>query len=124
MIKNYDGKNTIYTSPFMEYRSRVFKMLPVVIICIFLLSAIIIIECNMPDPVPFIINQFLAREGYQLRNTYFERIRKKIGYAPDIYRSSKPIYYKNMHTEFWEVRCIAKLTKTYYIISPYYGEIQ
>ncbi len=86
---------------------------------LFLLSAIIIIECRKPEPPPASIRQFLAKAGCQADNVYFEKIGSRTGGA-EIYHSSRPVYYKGLMTELWEVRRVAKLTKVYYIITPYY----
>lgn len=77
----------------------------------------------MPDPAPDKICQFLDQEGYDVNNICFEKVISRIGYLPDVYRSSKPVRYENRITDLWEVRCMANGIKVYYVIKPYYGEV-
>lgn len=69
------------------------------------------------------INQCLSNEGYDIGNINFVRVKGNTCNKLAIYQSSKPFFYKDRNTEYWEVRRIAKLTRVYYIITPYYGEI-
>ncbi len=121
MVKNFDGKGVIYVrTPIIER----FHLIPLlsVLVLFFLFSVIIMAENTMPDPAPKQITQYLERKGYDMSDVYFEIIRARAGYLPDIYRSSEAILYENRETELWEVRCMAINTKVYYIIRPFYGE--
>lgn len=94
----------------------------VAVIGFILVYTFIIADYKWSDPVPDQISQYLLQEGYDVNDIYFVRVKYRVGHMPDIYQSSVPVRYKDRMTEFWEVRSISKLTRTYYIISPYYGE--
>ncbi len=80
-------------------------------------------EENIYDQVSDRISQYLSHEGFDVSNLQIVRVKGDYINKLSIYLSNSPIYDKEQKTEYWEVRRVAKLTRVYYIITPYYGEI-
>ncbi len=87
------------------------------------LSSFLAIDKVMCERVPDEICQFLAEEGYDVEDIGFDQVADNGFFNVRIYHSSKPINYKNQSTNYWKVQRIAKITRLYYIITPYYEEI-
>ncbi len=87
-----------------------------------LVYTFMIADYTWADPVPDQISQYLLQEGCDVGDIHFVRVKYRVGHLPDIYQSSAPVRYEGRMTEFWEVRSVTQLVRTYHIILPYYGE--
>lgn len=100
------------------------KLIIVLILSVFTcVSALLTAQSMNSRQVTEEICLFLKQKGYNIEDIGFNQVSQNNFFNVRIYHSSKPIIYNNQNTNYWKVQRIAKITRTYYVITPYYEEV-
>ncbi len=100
------------------------KLVIVLIMSIFTyVSTILTVQSVNSRHVTDEICHFFKQQGYDIEDIGFNQVSQNHFFNVRIYHSSKPIRYNNQNIDYWKVQRIAKITRTYYVITPYYEEV-